>query len=163
MSLNLDSLVSYRQRTARHHRQLLLRLDHHDIWCSSRFHFRSTVIYYLHQWHWKQPHILNQALCWWLCPLREINTIHNAKCLQRDLSYMFVWSHTWQLNFNVSKCKVMCITNKKSPLTYTYCLNNTPLEWTSTFKYLGVTMNQKLTWHQHTNNITAKNTQPPQT
>ena len=40
---------------------------------------------------------------------REINTIHDAECLQRDLSYMFDWSHTWQLNSNVSKCKVMCI------------------------------------------------------
>ena len=27
--------------------------------------------------------------------------------------------------------------------------------WTSTFKYLGVTMNQKLTWHEHIN-VTAK-------
>ena len=87
---------------------------------------------------------------------REISTIHNAKCLQCDLSYMFDWSHTWQLNFNVSKCKLLCITNKKSPLTYSYCLNNTPLGWTSTFKYLGVTMNQKLTWHKHINNVTAK-------
>jgi len=87
---------------------------------------------------------------------REISTIHDDECLQSDLSYMFVWSHTWQLNFNASKCKVMCITNKKSPLTYTYCLNNTPLEWISTFKYLRVTMNQKLTWHEHINNVTAK-------
>ena len=47
--------------------------------------------------------------------------------------------------------------HKQNISSYLYILSKQlPFEWISTFKYLGVTMNQKLTWHEHINNVTAK-------
>ena len=52
----------------------------------------------------------------------------------------------------------MSITNKKSPLTFTYRIDNTPLDWVSSFKYLGVLVDNKLKWTEHTNQVSSKAT-----
>ncbi len=51
----------------------------------------------------------------------------------------------WQLNFNISKCKVMCITNKKLTPTFNLIQNQqqaSTLEWVTVFKYLGLHANR---------------------
>ena len=58
--------------------------------------------------------------------------------LQRDLSRIYDWSQKWQLSLNVTKCKVLCISNRKLTSQYCYKINNLPLEWVDTFKYLAV-------------------------
>ena len=47
-------------------------------------------------------------------------------------------SKKWQLALNLSKCKAICISNKKKTPTHTYRMNNVTLEWIDNFKYLGV-------------------------
>ncbi len=74
------------------------------------------------------------------------------------LSTMAQWSNRWQLHFNVSKCKVMCITNKKLTPTFNYRINNTNLEWVSVFKYLRLLIDNKLKWNDQTNHAVAKAT-----
>lgn len=64
---------------------------------------------------------------------KEISSRQDCDAPQADLNCLFSWTHKWQLSFNTSKCKVMCITNKKKSPQYTYHLNNVPLEWVDTF------------------------------
>ena len=49
----------------------------------------------------------------------------------------------------------MCISLKKSP-SYTYSINTTTLERVDTFKYLGVTINNKLKWNDRITEVTAR-------
>ena len=79
----------------------------------------------------------------------------NADCipLQNDLSKLHRWTQKWQLPLNTSKCKVMCISNKRRPLQYSYSVNNIALEWVDTFSYLGIKIDRKLKWGDHTEDI----------
>ena len=51
-----------------------------------------------------------------------------AGLLQSDINHLFFWSQRWQLPLNVSKCKVMNISNKKTNTPTTYFLNAIRLE-----------------------------------
>lgn len=44
---------------------------------------------------------------------RDIISVKDCRVLQDDLSALALWSHTWQLQFNVSKCKATGISIKK--------------------------------------------------
>ena len=76
--------------------------------------------------------------------------------LQSDLEALYVWSTTWSLNFNASKCKVITVTRKKDPLLYDYTLNGQTLERVSCINDLGVTINDELNWSKHIDSITSK-------
>jgi hypothetical protein len=60
------------------------------------------------------------------------------------------------LDFNSSKCKVLTITRKKSPLTYTYQMNSKAVSRVEKEKDLGVCVNSNLSWNVHIFTITAK-------
>ena len=59
-----------------------------------------------------------------------ISCIKDCISLQNDKSKIYKWYmyQTWQLSLNITKCKVLCISNKRSPPTYTYVIKNTSLE-----------------------------------
>lgn len=42
---------------------------------------------------------------------------HDCIYLQNDVTWFIDWSQTWQLHLNSSKCMVLSITDKKTPLT----------------------------------------------
>ena len=44
---------------------------------------------------------------------REIKCQDNCIELQNDLTTIYNWSQTWQIHLNTSKCKSLCISNKK--------------------------------------------------
>ena len=46
--------------------------------------------------------------------------------LQRDLNSLFEWSETWQMEFNVAKCKVMHVGKRNTQ--YCYEINGTVLQ-----------------------------------
>ncbi len=44
--------------------------------------------------------------------------------LQDDLRRLEIWQQKWQMEFNLSKCKIMCITTKRNPppkRQYVFC------------------------------------------
>ena len=87
---------------------------------------------------------------------REIISIADCKLLQQDLNKLYTWSQLWQLPLNLSKCKTLCITNKRNSILFTYHLNNTPLVQVSSINYLGLTVNRKLCWREQVNKCTNK-------
>ena len=42
------------------------------------------------------------------------------KRLQKDIDNLLAWSNDWKMDFNADKCKVLRITNKKSPVATIY-------------------------------------------
>ena len=50
----------------------------------------------------------------------------------------------------------MLITNQRNVQKGTIYLGNQPIEWVKSYKYLGVTIDDKLTWNQHIQNVSNK-------
>ena len=66
------------------------------------------------------------------------------------------WSITWQMQFNPSKCEFLRITNKRNPITYQYSINDSVIQQVSHAKYLGVSIDEKLSWNDHILKVTNK-------
>ena len=64
------------------------------------------------------------------------------------------------LALSTSKCKALCISNKKSALYCLYYINSISLEWVDSFRYLGVCIDHKLKWASHVADITVKASKP---
>ena len=53
------------------------------------------------------------------------------------------------MDFNPVKCEFLRITNKKNPIVYQYYISNSIIKQASHCKYLGVTIDERLTWNEH--------------
>ena len=62
------------------------------------------------------------------------------------------------MKLNPAKCEALCISNKRSPLTFTYHCKDQPIQWKQGVKYLGVHLNQRLTWGGHCKYVHSKAT-----
>ena len=87
---------------------------------------------------------------------REIKNICDHALLQQDLISLCEWAETWQLNFNISKCYHLGVTNKVVPFSHNYLMNNVVIAKSASTKYLGVTISHNLNWNQHCDNICNK-------
>jgi len=63
----------------------------------------------------------------------------------QDLNLLYQWSATWLMGFNPLKHEFLQITNKKNPTDYHYYIGNSIIKQVAHSKYLGVTINEKLT------------------
>ena len=87
---------------------------------------------------------------------RTINTDKDSTALQEDLAHLEEWEKDWQMMFNPDKCEVIHITNKRKPTCASYNLHGQTLLQTNKAKYLGVTIDNKLTWNSHIDAVTKK-------
>ena len=89
---------------------------------------------------------------------RTVSSAEDCVLLQSDLAKVYSWTQMWQLSLNTSKCKVLNISNKRTPPTYRYNINNTPLEFVEKMKYLGIYINRHLRWNDHVSYASHKAT-----
>ena len=54
---------------------------------------------------------------------RVVNCPNDLMMFQDDLDSLFTWSQQNRTTFNVKKCKLMCITQKKQPFRSSFTLN----------------------------------------
>ena len=76
--------------------------------------------------------------------------------LQQDLTSLNTWSHESNLKFNASKCGVLTITWRKSPVIHEYHLGDVILQRVQEVKDLGVTISSNLSWDLHVTRIVLK-------
>ena len=79
--------------------------------------------------------------------------------LQDDLAHIYDWSLTWQLKLNPSKCEALNITNKHSPISYTYTIGSASVAWCNVVKYLGIVITSNLKWNDHCKHNVQRSTQ----
>ena len=89
----------------------------------------------------------------------RVSSRQNCIDLQGDLSRIHDWSLRWQLNLSPSKCEALNITNKRSPIPFTYHIGSVSVTWCNKVKYLGVVITSNLKWNDHCQCIVHKATQ----
>ena len=87
---------------------------------------------------------------------RKINSNIDYQILQTDLNQLEKWSDKWQMQFNISKCVQLPITNKTKPSSHQYSLFGHPLSKLASHSYLGVKLDSKLSWAKHITEVTSK-------
>ena len=67
-------------------------------------------------------------------------------CVNLQLS-IYDLSIIWQLKLSPSKCEALNITNKHSPISFTYTIGSASIAWCSRVRYLGVVITSNLKWN----------------
>ena len=92
---------------------------------------------------------------------KQINTHQDSLDLQKVLNNLVVWSGNWQMNFNISKCEHMRISRQScssNTLIPTYTFNGSDLTHVDSIKYLGVNIDNCLSFERHILEICRKAT-----
>ena len=78
--------------------------------------------------------------------------------LRNDVAAIENCSSSSSLHFNISKCKYMIISQKRTPTTPAspILLNGIPLERVELFKHLGLIISSHVSWSSHITSICAK-------
>ncbi|CAB4020537.1 Hypothetical predicted protein [Paramuricea clavata] len=87
---------------------------------------------------------------------RSVKSPSDCESLQHDISNLNNWSHNSNMKFNASKCKVLTITRKKSPVITDYRLGNVILHRAHQEKDLGIIVKSNLSWDSHIFSIVSK-------
>ena len=93
---------------------------------------------------------------------KAIHTHDDVEKLQEDLSAFQDWQQKWLMKLNVSKCYVMTVSHpRRNKIPSSYKINNHILSFVNHHKYLGITIQNDLKWHQHIQSITCKANETP--
>ena len=86
---------------------------------------------------------------------REINNQSDTETLQQDLDNLQHWEKTWLMEFAEEKCQILQITKKykRNTIMRDYSIHGYSLQAVQEGKYLGVTLQGKLSFTPHINNI----------
>ena len=87
---------------------------------------------------------------------RCVQNRNDALALQLDIQSLHCWSNENMMSFNKSKCKVLSITRRKSPLIYPYALGDHKLLSSDVESDLGITISSKLLWNVQINKVRSK-------
>ena len=75
---------------------------------------------------------------------RNVQTETDADVLQGDLDNLHKWASTCVMEFNVDKCQLLRITNERKQIHHNYTLNGKQPPVVDSAKFLGVTVDRKL-------------------
>ena len=89
---------------------------------------------------------------------RPVSSDSDFVSLQRDINMIQTWASSNFMTFNESKCKVMHISRKRSPLSpcTSIMLNGSILETVTMYKYLGLLISSDLSWSNHIQSVCSK-------
>ena len=85
---------------------------------------------------------------------RAVRNIGDRLSLQKDINSLTSWSRKWQLPFNIGKCDALSL--GYSNIHMRYFLNGNRLKSVEEEKDLGVIVDEKLNFHSHIAEATAK-------
>ena len=88
--------------------------------------------------------------------MRRVEGVDDCEKLQRDLDKIGEWSRTWQMEFNLNKCKIMEFGRSKRRVHWDYKMGGVSLKKSGEEVDLGVTITESLTPDRHINRITGE-------
>ena len=94
-----------------------------------------------------------QMMLWYIGEFTQKQIQDN---LQEDLYRLAQWAATWQISFNVQKCLYLRITNKLHPYVHDYFMNDIHRQQVEHAKYLGIIIDNNLTWSKHVKKVVNK-------
>lgn len=78
--------------------------------------------------------------------------------LQQSITEIEEWLQKWKIKTNPAKTQAILITRKRKPPVGQVLHNNQRINWVPQVKYLGITIDRRLTWNTHiTNKIKEAN------
>lgn len=83
----------------------------------------------------------------------RVKSTSDQNRLNDSLCQIYNWCEKWNMQINFDKSVCMTVTNKKSPLMFSYAVNNNVIKRSTKLKYLGVTISSNLNWNEHVENI----------
>ena len=83
-------------------------------------------------------------------------SVKDCDILQQDLGSSKTCSYVSNVKFNASRCKVLTVARKKSPVTHEYHLGNTYLKRVLEEKDLGIIISRNLSYDSHVMHIALK-------
>ena len=92
-------------------------------------------------------------------PYRPIVSQNDLVILKNGLNELQTWEKRGSMEFYPHKCKLLRVTNKTKPILNTYLIHDQNLETVDNAKYLGVTLDKRLKWKTHIENVCKKGTQ----
>jgi len=91
--------------------------------------------------------------------MTNTSSLPNAyNVINNDLQLLQEWANKWHMLFNPTKTKYMVISNSNDVNNNQLVINNTQIEQVSSFKQLGLFLDDKMTWETHINHIVLKAT-----
>ena len=89
---------------------------------------------------------------------REVCNLQDQALIQADLDRLAEWENTWQMSFNASKCNIIRFSpsRRHTIIDSQYSLHGQTLETVSSAKYLGVTLQDDLSWSKHLDSVAAR-------
>lgn len=88
------------------------------------------------------------------CKVNKNDGLEDIARIQQDIDRMYLWSEKWQLFFNISKCKSLHL-GRLNP-KHVYQMNGQDIVQTSAEKDLGVTIDDLMKYHRHTQFVASK-------
>ena len=85
---------------------------------------------------------------------RTISDSSDSATLQKDLDILQEWELNNKMEFHPNKCSVLRFTNKQHPVCHIYNIIYYKIDKSA--KYLGVTLDDSLSWDPHINSIYQK-------
>lgn len=86
---------------------------------------------------------------------RTVTSPSDHTILQQDLDHIVKWCDDWLMSLNPTKCKLISFTRRQFTFHFTYNIANVPVESVTTYKYLGVTLSNNMSWNTHIAKVTS--------
>ena len=88
---------------------------------------------------------------------RRINKADDHYILQRDIDHLLNWATRNMMTFHPDKCKTLAVTNGHRPDTdFIYSMSDKAIDYTTLVKDLGIHINGKLNWNEHSEIIYSR-------
>lgn len=87
---------------------------------------------------------------------RRVDSVQDVAALQADLDKLCAWSADWGLTLNPAKCKVLTVTLRSKPVESAYGINGSEIDKVTSMRDLGVSLDTKLTFGSHIDEIISK-------